>query len=196
MKYHNPIIAGALGLLALIATSSPASAYEVKFINTSGVAFRAIEQQQYDEAIGQLRDLTADKSPKKDIQLVNLCTALVVSNRLDEAKSACDEAVNYGGRYLSTALNSRGVLKVRLGNYEAALDDFLLAANKASHPQHPHHALWSKAPGMPNRSTPDSTFHEIADLAMQNHAKADQRWAAIRNAEADSLKAATSDQRN
>ena len=190
MNKCRHIFASALILLGFIVLSAPANAYEVKFINSSGVAFDAIESQQYDEAIDQLRAMIAEKSPKMDIQLANLCTALVVSNRLEEAKSACDQAANNRGRYLSTVLNSRGVMNVLQGDFEAAIDDFSLAADKASHPALPHHALWAKVPGMPNRSTPDSTYHEIADLAMQNYAKADKRWAAIRATESESLKAA------
>ena len=193
MKNRNATLVAALGLLSLIAPSTDARAYEVKFINSSGAAFKAIEQQQYDKAIEELRDLIAEKSQKMDVQLANLCTALVVSNRLEEAKTTCDQAVKNRGRYLSTVLNSRGVMNVAQGDFEAALDDFSLAADKASHPALPHHALWAKVPGMPNRSTPDSTYHEIAELAMQNHAKADKRWAAIRATESESLKAAIVD---
>lgn len=193
MKNRHPILTGACILFGLGVLPTLANAYEVKFINSSGVAFEAINQQQYAEAIEQLREKIADESPKLDIQLANLCTALVVSNRLEEASTACDEAVKARGRYLSASLNSRGVMKARQGDFAGALDDFNLATDTSSHPEFPHHALWSKVPGMPNRSTPDSTFHDIADIARQNYAKADRRWAAIREAEAESLKAAVID---
>ena len=194
MNIHHSIFTGAFVLLGLGALSASANAYEVKFINSSGVAFKAIEQGQYDEAIEDLRARIDKKSPKLDIQLANLCTALVVSKRLDEARTTCDEAVKVGGRYLGASLNSRGVMKVLQRDFAGALEDFDLAADASSHPESPHHALWSKVPGMPNRSTPDSTYHEIADIAMQNRAQADKRWAAIRTAETETLKAAVVDE--
>ncbi len=178
------------GLFLLLAFSLTANAYEIQFINDKNAEFSAIKKGQYSHAIEELRRSIEDASTNQGTQMVNLCTALVVSKRFYEASEACNQAIEAKGNYVGAALNSRGVMHALSGQYEAALADFALAADNSSHPLIDSQALWAKMPAMPNRSTPDSNFHELTAIAMRNHDFADRKWAAIQESQAEELKAA------
>lgn len=59
-----------------------------------------------------------------------LCLSLTANNDLDEAMKACNKAIqNSPGRW--QAINSRGSLNFKIGNFEQALSDYKEALNRA-----------------------------------------------------------------
>ena len=108
----------------LLAVPVMGGAYEVNVLRDEGSQWKNIEDKNYSEAIRILEERVAGVTRYRDVKLTNLCTAYVLAGRFDEATKACDKAVEANGKFVATALNSRGVLRALQGYYGAASADF------------------------------------------------------------------------
>ncbi len=173
-----------VAVVAMLAFSVTASAYEVQFLTGQGSESNALEDGNYELAIKRLERRTSNDSPDFDIQLTNLCTAYVVTGEFDKARGTCDRAIAEDGEFVGTAYNSRAVLNALTGDFIAALVDFEHAADKSNYPR-PREYFGDQAPSMQRFSTPHADVEQSVELAAQNLHFADQRWAAIREESED-----------
>lgn len=181
LKYISGCLVGTCLLL-----SSPlaSGAYEVHILTGAGSESGLLNKGDYGAAIERLERSLHQLSAQEIINLTNLCTAYVATGQLEKATPACDEAVAAKGDYVGAAYNSRGALNALKGDYAAAHDDFAKAEDTANYPvaqstvrertsrrnlgeQHDIHM---------NRSD----LNSLLQVAMDNLAKTDELWAAIK----------------
>ena len=187
MSIRNHLTICLTGVVATFALAISANAYEVQILDGENAAYKLLTKGHYDAAIEQLERWTQRRSLDRDVQLINLCTAYVATKQFDKAGDICNKAVAAKGEYRATALNSRGVLHALIGDYEAAIADFNLAADTSNHPIGGNN-LWEKLPRMHRYMTPESNFHEMQKVAATNLAAADRRYAALQGKEFEDLK--------
>lgn len=60
--------------------------------------------------------------------LIDLCAAYTMNKQFEQARQACDAAVD-SGWYSGYAYNNRGTYNIAIGNYEAAVRDFQAAVD-------------------------------------------------------------------
>lgn len=111
----------------LLAVPMMSGAYEVNVLRDEGSQWKNIENGNYDEAIRVLEERLQSKTKYRDVKLTNLCTAYVLSGDFERATEICDKAVEANGTFVTSAFNSRGVLKALKEEYLAAAADFDMA---------------------------------------------------------------------
>jgi len=183
MRILNRISQYLLLPAALLAVSFSAAAYEVHILSGEGSESKALDKGKYELAIKRLERRTAQQNPHIDIQLTNLCTAYVATNRLEKARDVCDRAVEAEGDFVGTAYNSRGVLNALKGDYIAAMVDFDNAGSNNNYPV-ARKDYGDRAPSMRRFNSPDAEATDSMQIAARNHAATDRTWAAIQQREA------------
>ena len=188
MKICNCMKICLTGVVATFALTINANAYEVRILDGDNAEYKLLSTGFYDDAIEYLEHSIKQRSSNRDVQLINLCTAYVATEKLDKAREICNQAVGAKGNYRATALNSRGVMHALNGDYEAATSDFDLAGDASNRPFRDNY-LWNKLPKQNGLMTPGSNFHDMKKIAAVNDATVDRRLAALREKESENLEA-------
>jgi len=86
---------------------------------------RALEAGDYDRAIQRLEKALARSGSysNRTPVLINLCIAYTITGDFISAEQSCDASVENGWN-LGLAYNNRGVMKVAMGDYVAAVENF------------------------------------------------------------------------
>ena len=120
----RPCVAAACAILACPALAGEPLEMQIHGLDVRGA--RDIENGRYQQGVERLEARLGAGHHAPWIRvpiLIDLCVGYAMLNRLDEAAEACDEAVE-SGWYRSIVLNTRGVLNIVRGRYEAAIHDF------------------------------------------------------------------------
>jgi len=173
-----------LGTCLLLSSPLASGAYEVHILTGAGSESGLLNKGDYGAAIERLERSLHQLSAQEIINLTNLCTAYVATGQLEKATPVCDEAVEAGGKYVGAAYNSRGALNALKGDYAAAHADFAQAEDTANYPV--ARSNLRERTSRNNLGERHDIFMNTSDLnrmlqvAMDNHAKTDEVWAAIK----------------
>lgn len=114
-----------------------ASSYKMAVVS-DGTGSSAIKQGEYKQGISAISKAGKYKDVYQQLtDAMNLCVAHVNLRQIEEAESACEQAVLLTKQtssdtkqlqnIASLALNNRAILKIKRQNYQAALSDLLAA---------------------------------------------------------------------
>jgi tetratricopeptide (TPR) repeat protein len=117
--------AAALAMVQSVTTQAE-DKFEMMVHETDLYGARDIETGDYDVGIERL--LIRKGGPGQPLRVssavsIDLCVAYTMTEQMNKAKEACDEAVE-SGWYSGLAYNNRGAFHIASGNYEAAIRDF------------------------------------------------------------------------
>lgn len=103
--------------------------FEVMVHKSDVYGARDIESGNYAKGIERLLARLGNENQaysKRTPILIDLCVGYTMLEDYAEATKYCDDAVS-AGWYAGLALNNRGALKIAMGEYESAIDDFSAA---------------------------------------------------------------------
>lgn len=119
-------------MLASAVSAAAAETFELMVHRADVPGAREIENGDYDRASRLLEARLGGKyqpHSQRAPLLINLCVVKIMSDDLEAAQRYCDEAVELGWS-AGLAYNTRGVLAVAKGDYEAAARNFTAAIRR------------------------------------------------------------------
>jgi len=122
------VCAAALAMVQSVTTQAE-DAFEMMVHESDVYGARDIEAGNYSQGIERLLTRQGgDRQPNrmKSSVAIDLCVAYTMADQMDNAREACNKAVEIGWNS-GLAHNNRGAFHIASGNYTAAIKDFQLA---------------------------------------------------------------------
>lgn len=123
----------ALVVASLTVTTGTAAANEPAFVlqtaDSAMYGTRQVDEGRFDagaERLERMLSVAGSSLSKRQPALNDLCVSYTMLGDLDAAQARCEESVA-NGRDMGIALNNRGVMRIRSGDYDGAVSDFLAA---------------------------------------------------------------------